>query len=264
MKVENKERKIIISAAQLRVVVDGDQGGNITLASFLPLDLPVLTTNYHSTDVYVGIEGIGGFYTTGDAEAEINVVKTGESQVVIEADSVLARVPSNPPDPQRAGRVLRRYTVWDDLPVIRIDTEIGVDPKLVGRNWCSRDARLVDLEANYDELDRFAFTGPKGELIRGELSAAHNGGTWALGEPCYSLYGDRVGLTVRLDDAEKYCYYWAENALINMGDLNIRGVSFLVQWSYGRRAVVPKDMPLIGTFWIGFHGRQGPLDFEWR
>ena len=74
MKVENKERKIVISAAHLRVVIDGNQGGNITLASFLPLDLPVLTTNYHSTDVYVGIEGIGGFYTTGDAEAELNIM----------------------------------------------------------------------------------------------------------------------------------------------------------------------------------------------
>jgi len=264
MTVERSGACCAVESAWLSVCIDSSQGGNITLAKLLPQNIPVLTTNYHSTDAYILIDGIGGFYSTGDPSAELAVLEQSPGCAMIETRASLVSRPGNPAEPSRVGATVRRYTIWDDLPVIRVDTRIEVDAALAGPGWRSSDARLVDMEANYDELDHFAYPGSEGAVVTGPLDHAMNGKTETLGEPWYCLFGKRLSLTVRLDDPAKYCFYWAENALVNMGALNIHGVAFLAQWSYGARTVGPADVPLVGTFWVGFGAEPRPLAFPCR
>ena len=264
MTVERSGTRCIVASASIRATIDSSQGGNITLAEHLPRGIPVLTTNYHSTDAYILIDGIGGFYSTGDPDAAMDVLEQSSDRVVVETRASLVARPGNPVEPSRVGTAVRRYTFWDDLPVIRFDTEMDVDPRLAGPGWRSSDARLVDMESSFDELDRFAWPAHDGTVVSGPLEAAMNGTTRSLGEPWYCLSGRRLSLTVRLDDPAKYCFYWAENALINMGALGIRGVAFLAQWSYGERRVGPADAPLRGTFWVGFGEGPGPTAFPCR
>lgn len=262
MQVEQSGAILIVTSELLRVTFDSQQGGNITQAAFRPLDVVLLTTNYHSTDVYVRIEGIGGFYTTGDSNAIVRVVAADSHRIAVEAESLLAPRPENPPGPPNAGRVLRRYTMWDDLPVIRFDTSIEIDPAL--GDWRSEDARLVDMETNHAELNQFAYPGPDGRTVSAKLDKARNGEISELAQPWYALFGERAGLTIRLDDQRKYCHYWTENLCLNIPRLKLHGVAWLAQWGFKGHAVRPADGPLKGTFWVCLHDGPGPKEFACR
>ena len=252
--VAEQGSRIAIENYLVRFTFDATQGGNCVEGLWKPLNVPLLCTNYHSTDLFASADGIG-YFTTGDANGVLTVRDSGPERAVVVAESQMAcRRPSKGAPPS-CGCVERVYEVDRDASSLTVHvTFVLSDAK---ESWNVSQLRMIDMETNHNELTHFATQDAQGNPFSGPVDDRISGFVKNPSFDSYTLCGSRLAVTTRFDNIADLDSIYAENGskVVSVG---IPGTALLAFWIRSQPQTLSAGTTFRGTLNIRLRPVEEP------
>lgn len=247
LKVAERGRLVSVENARARFTFDAAQGGNCVAAVWRPLDMPLLCTNYHSTDLFAAADA-RGYYTTGDRDGVLTVRKSGPERAVVVADCDMVCSQPEAGSPASCGRVQRVYEISGATLTMHIRFVVGDATEI----WDFTQLRMIDMETNHRELTHFATQDPKGKPLSGPVDAKVCGLVQSPRFPHYTLYGRRLAVTTSFDSVTDLSCIYAENGA-EVKSVGVPGTALLAFWVRSQPRRVTPGTTFSGTLHIRLH-----------